>query len=228
VFQTIVTVTEDPTPNDGMDNSSSVAVRQNAASSSVLGLDAEIAYSLPAGLEAGVRALVLDARFGDNTIVNDSRIGFDVSDYRVDIGGNWLPRASPITLNYTLSQFLPTGAGIFNWIVSAQTRATHYMSVYNGDGHLLPQATGTEPTTQSYNDLNRPNGAARLTDEVPTYTRFDIGIGWKHTDGRLAIDGFVNNVGNIAYATSIISTPGLNLRFYNPPRTAGVKVRVDW
>jgi hypothetical protein len=47
-----------------------------------------------------------------------------------------------------------------------------------------------------------------------------------HPDGRLSIDGFVNNVGNIAYPTSIISTPGLNLRFFNPPRTAGV--RVDW
>jgi hypothetical protein len=33
---------------------------------------------------------------------------------------------------------------------------------------------------------------------------------------------------NIAYATTIISTPNLNLRFFNPPRTAGVRVRIDW
>jgi outer membrane receptor protein involved in Fe transport len=73
-------------------------------------------------------------------------------------------------------------------------------------------------------DNQLPRGP--VTDEVPTYTRFDLGAGWKHPDGRLSIDGFVNNVGNIAYPTSIISTPGLNLRFFNPPRTAGV--RVDW
>jgi len=103
------------------------------------------------------------------------------------------------------------------------------MSVYNGKGALLPEVNGNFPTnSQSYNDLNRENGAARLTDEVPTYTRFDIGAGWKHPDGRISIDGYVNNVGDIAYATSIISTPGLNLRFFNPPRTAGVRVRVDW
>ena len=68
----------------------------------------------------------------------------------------------------------------------------------------------------------------RLTDVVPTYTRFDLGAGWKHPDGRISINGFVNNVTNLAYSTSIISTPGLNLRFFNPPRTAGVRVRVDW
>ena len=37
-----------------------------------------------------------------------------------------------------------------------------------------------------------------------------------------------NNVFNIAYPTSVIATPNLNLRFFNPPRTAGVRVRVDW
>ena len=46
--------------------------------------------------------------------------------------------------------------------------------------------------------------------------------------GYDSIDGYVNNLANIAYATSIISNPGLNLRFYNPPRTAGIRVRVDW
>ncbi|HEU4578149.1 MAG TPA: TonB-dependent receptor [Polyangiaceae bacterium] len=230
VFQTIVTVTPD-NPDEPGDQSSSIAVRQNAATSNVLGLDLDFTYSLPLGLEAGIHALLMDARFGDNTIVNDSRIGFDVTQYKVDIGGNQLPRAAPLTINYSLSQFLPTEAGIFHWLVSAQTVSTHYMSVYNGDGKLLPAVPGTDPAymnTRSFKDLNRPNGSARLTDEIPTYTRFDIGGGWKHPDGRLAIEGFVNNVGNIAYATSIISTPGLNLRFFNPPRTAGVRVRVDW
>jgi iron complex outermembrane receptor protein len=228
VFQTIVTVTPD-NPDEPGDQSNSIAVRQNAKNTTnVFGLDADVTYSLPLGLEAELHALLMDAKFSDGTIVNDSRIGFDVPQYKVDIGGNQLPRAAPLTLNYTLSQFLPSEAGIFHWLVSAQTVTTHYMSVYNGHGNLLPEINGNMPNTQSYRDLARPNGAARLTDEVPTYTRFDIGAGWKHPDGRLSIDGFVNNLGNIAYPTSIISTPGLNLRFFNPPRTAGVRVRVDW
>jgi iron complex outermembrane receptor protein len=228
VFQTIVTVTEDNPLVDG-DQSVSIAVRQNAQNTTtVLGLDLDVTYSLPYGLEAEVHALVMDARFADNTIVNDSRIGYDVPEYKVDIGGNWLPRAAPVTLNYMLSQFLPTEVGIFNWLVSGQTVGKHFMSVYNGEGNLLPAVDGSEPNTQSYRDLTRENGAARLTDVIATYTRFDLGAGWKHPDGRLSLSGYVNNVANIAYATSIISNPGLNLRFYNPPRTAGVRLRVDW
>ncbi|HVZ33439.1 MAG TPA: TonB-dependent receptor, partial [Polyangiaceae bacterium] len=229
VFQTIVTVTPDD-PNQPGDQSSSIAVRQNAASATIYGLDADFIYSLPLGLEAEVHALAMDARFGDGTIVNDSRIGYDVPNYKVDIGGNWLPRASPISLNYTLSQFLPSSVGIFHWLVSAQTVAKHYMSVYNGHGNYLPQypAGSPDPTTSSFTNLLLPGGSARLTDVVPTYTRFDIGAGWKHPDSRLSIDGYINNVGNIAYATTVISTPGLNLRFFNPPRTAGIRVRVDW
>ena len=237
VFQILREVVEDPNPNDNIDVSSSTAVRANAASANIMGLDIDFTYALPAGLEAEVHALLMDARFGDDVLVTDGRIGFDVSQYVVDIGGNWLPRASPYTFNYTLSQLLPTAAGSFNWVISGQTRGKHYMTPYNGEGKLIPPENPTEaiavdengvPTSQQYRDLVRDNGSIRLTDVVPAYTRFDAGIGWRHPDGRISIDAFVNNIFNIAYATTIISTPGLNLRFFNPPRTAGVKVRVDW
>jgi hypothetical protein len=111
------------------------------------------------------------------------------------------------------------------------------MTPFNGEGSLLdpvdpatavPRDADGNPTSQQYRDLVRPNGALRLTDEVPTYTRFDVGLGWRHPDSRISIDGFINNVFNTAYATTIISTPNLNLRFFNPPRVAGVRVRVDW
>ena len=236
VFQILREVVEDPNPNDNVDVSSSTAVRDNAASANIYGIDIDFVYSLPAGLEAEVHALLMDARFGDNVEVTDGRIGFDVSDYVVDIGGNWLPRASPFTLNYTLSQLIPTTAGSFSWVLSGQTRGKHYMTPYNGEGELLP-AVNEDPlpldengnvTSQQYNDLVRENGAIRLTDVVPAYSRFDVGLGWRHPEGRLSIDAFVNNIFNVAYATTIISTPGLNLRFFTPPRGAGIRVRVDW
>ena len=68
----------------------------------------------------------------------------------------------------------------------------------------------------------------RLTDVVPTYTRFDVGVGWTHPDGRLAVNGFVNNLTDVAYATSINANPGSNLRFFNNPRTVGVRMKVEW
>jgi iron complex outermembrane receptor protein len=122
-----------------------------------------------------------------------------------------------------------TEAGAFDWVIQAQTRGKHYMSVYNGEGELLDPAPGEVLPTVFMSGMHplQINGQ-RLSDDVPTYTRFDIGAGWKHPDGRISISGFVNNVTNIAYSTSIIATPGLNLRFFNPPRTAGVRFRVDW
>jgi len=57
---------------------------------------------------------------------------------------------------------------------------------------------------------------------------FNLGFGWKHPDGRIGISGFINNVFDVAYATPIISTAGTNIRYYNPPRVAGARFRVDW
>jgi iron complex outermembrane recepter protein len=229
VFQTIVAVT--PPDPDGM-GGSNTAVRQNAATSNVVGLDIDAVYSLPAGLELGLHALLMDARFGDGVVVNDSRIGFDVAEYPVDIGGNWLPRVSPLTLNYSVSQLIFSTVGSFDWVLSGQTRSTQYQTVFNGKGELLPATDGRVPTNPdgsvvgSYAALQA--NPARLTDVVPTYSYFNFGVGWRHPDGRLSISGFVNNIANVAFATSIIATPGLNLRFFNPPRTAGLRVRVEW
>ena len=56
---------------------------------------------------------------------------------QVDIGGFWLPRVSPYTLNYSLSQLIPTEFGNFDWIIQGQTRGRHFMTPYNGDGTSL-------------------------------------------------------------------------------------------
>jgi iron complex outermembrane receptor protein len=233
VFQTIVGVdtgvVDDPENNEGSPNS---AVRQNAATTTpIYGFDLDLTYRLPAGLEAEVHVLLMDAKFADNTLTTYTYPSSDAAqNWKVDLGGNWLPRVSPYTINYTLSQLIFTSAGSFDWVIQAQTRGKSYMSVYNGDGSIMPPAEGEAPANPAlYNSLVADPGAQqRFTDVVPTYTRFDIGIGWKHPDGRISLNAFLNNVTNLAYTTSIVATPSLNLRFYNPPRTAGVRFKVDW
>jgi iron complex outermembrane receptor protein len=173
----------------------------------------------------------MDAKFADDTLTTYTYPSDNPAEnWRVDLGGNWLPRVSRITLNYTLSQLIFTSFGSFDWVIQAQTRSKHYMSVYNGEGRMMQPIEGGEPRSPGlYERLNGNESLQqRFTDVVPTYTRFDIGAGWKHPDGRISINAFVNNVGNLAYSTSIITTPTLNLRFFNPPRTAGVRFRVDW
>jgi iron complex outermembrane receptor protein len=231
VFQTIVAVAPTTDPDDPAPSS---AVRQNTAAAHVLGLDLDVTYALPAGLEAEVHALFMNAEFGAGDPVVDSRIGFGGTDnYEVELEGHSLPRAAPFTINYALSQFLPTSVGAFNWVIQGQTVAKHYFTVYNGEGSLLPPADGAEYSAPAQAILDAiaagdTAAAQKFTDVVPARTRFDLGGGWKHVDGRLSISGFINNVFNIAYPTSVIATPNLNLRFFNPPRTAGVRVRVDW
>jgi iron complex outermembrane receptor protein len=231
VFQTIAGIEgggEEATAMAG--DGGNTAQRQNAPTATpIYGLDLDVIYRLPAGLEAEVHLLLMQAKFEDGTIARDTRISDTASEnYQVDLGGNWLPRVSPYTVNFSLSQLIFTDAGSFNWVAQGQTRGQHYMTVFNGEGDFMEPAPGETPNTTStaYQALLR--NPQRLTDVVPTYTRFDLGAGWKHPDGRISINGFVNNVTNIAYSTSIISTPGLNLRFFNPPRTAGVRFRVDW
>ena len=230
VFQQIVQIS--PANPDSNAQAAVTSQRQNAASSNLYGLDLDVVYALPFGLEAEMHALFLDARYGKRTLVTDGRLSYDLPTYQVDIDGNWLPRASPVTLNYSLSQMFFTSAGQFNWLVQGQTVARYYLTVFNGHGNLLPEANGNEPKTASdrgytaYQSL--VDNPSRLTDEVPTYTRFDLSAGWTHPDGRFSITGYVNNLFDIAYATTIVSTPDLNLRFFNPPRTAGVRFRVEW
>jgi len=236
VFQTIAGIGE---PQMGMEGdmegmnqaSPNTAVRQNAKNATpIYGFDFDLIYALPLGLEAEAHLLLMDAKFPDNTIARDTRISDTAADnYEVDLGGKWLPRVSAATLNFSLTQLIFTSAGAFDWVIQGQTKTQHYMSVYNGNGKVLPAANGEmPPRSVAYIGLTEAGLEQRLTDVVPAYTRFDLGAGWKHPDGRIGINAYVNNVTNIAYSTSIISTPGLNLRFFNPPRTAGVRFRVEW
>ncbi|HKO89735.1 MAG TPA: TonB-dependent receptor, partial [Polyangiaceae bacterium] len=157
VFQTIVGVPSGADPSGDMENmvqgSPNSAVRQNTESTTpVYGLDIDATYRLPAGLEAEAHVLLMDAKFPDGTVVRDSRISATVpgDNYKVDLGGNTLPRVSAMTLNLALSQLIFTSAGSFDWVIRSQTKTQSYMSVYNGEGKMLPPAEGemlpTSPT----------------------------------------------------------------------------------
>lgn len=185
-------------------------VMYNAANSRVLGLEAELAGRLPFGLRADVAATLLDARFTSGAIA-DTRLGWDPkSQPMTPLDGNFLPRAPQLSVNYALSQQIRTSFGKFDWSVAAQTRSIQYMTVFNGDGK---DAKG--------------NVNANLSDKVPSYTRVDINVGYTIPNGRLRIDAFVLNLTDVIYMTSMINTPNLNLRFFNPPRQVGARVTVQ-
>lgn len=181
----------------------------NATNSRILGVEAEVAARLPFGLRADLAATLLDARF-TNGEVADTRLGWSPAEQTMTpLSGNQLPRAPVLSVNYALSQKIPTSFGKFDWNVSAQTRSVQYMTVFNGDGRDA-----------------RGNVNPNLSDKVPSYTRVDINIGYTIPNGRLRIDAFVLNLTDVIYMTSLINTPNLNLRFFNPPRQIGARLTV--
>ena len=203
VFQNIQHIAD---PMDPTKPGFSSAVRNNVGKSRVLGVELEGKAHLPGGFVLSAEALILDAKITNGT-VRDTRLGFGAGDSpSVSVDGNWMPRASRLTANYSIGQNIRSSIGWFDWVISAQTRTKHFMTIFNGEG----ADTAGNPN---------PN----LTDVVPAYTRFDVGAGYSKLDGKLRFDAFITNVTNLWYMTSLINTPGLNLRFINPPRQVGVR-----
>ena len=204
-FQVVQAIGPAPVGSDQPPPSS--ALRENAAASRVLGLEIETKARLPAGFGLALAATLLDARFTEGS-VNDPRVSYDPNQQtRVNLDGKFLPRAPVLSVNYGVSQLITTGFGYFDWTVNAQTKSKQYFTPFNGEGR------------DTQGNLN-PN----LSDVQPSYTRLDAGIGFTTTDGHTRLDGFVNNLTNVAYLTTMINNPGLNLRFFNPPRLIGARL----
>jgi len=210
VLQNVIAV---PIPN-AMDNQNAAfAVRDNIGRARILGAEFDGSYRLPYGLVLSLAGTFLHARAVDGKIF-DGRVNFSPTGGTTDkvpISGKVLPRSPTLTLNYSLAQNIKTAVGWFDWIISAQTRTKYYMTIFNGEG---------VDTTGAINPL--------LSDDVPSYTRVDVGAGYARPDGKIRLDLFASNLTNVAYMSSIINTPGLNLRFFNPPRQVGVRLSLFW
>ncbi|MET0386595.1 MAG: TonB-dependent receptor plug domain-containing protein [Polyangiales bacterium] len=188
----------------------STSLRFNVANARILGLEASAAARLPYGFSGNLAAMFLDARFVDGQVA-DTRVGFDAATQPiVSLEDKFLPRAPQLSLNYAIRQTIRTDIGRFDWSVSAQTKSQQFMTVFNGKGR-------------------DPNGTVEpnLSDVVPTYTRVDAAVGYTVPDGRLRLDAFVTNLTDVVYMTTLINTPNLNLRFFNPPRQVGVRLTVQ-
>lgn len=187
----------------------STAVRKNTGNARVLGLEAEAVGKLPKGFTANLAAVLLDARFLGASVA-DTRVSWNPAELsNVDIEGHYLPRAPRLTLAYGIAQAIPTSIGLFDWSFSGQTKTKQYMTHFNGEG---------------YDSYGNPNPI--FSDVVPAITRLDASAGYTRLAGDIRFEAFVSNLTNMTYMTSIINVPGLNLRFYNPPRQFGVRLQL--
>ena len=191
----------------------STALRVNAGKSHVLGLEFDGAYQLPHGFVISASGTFLDARI-DEGMIFDSRAEYGpmhTANDKVNVAGKIMPRAPRVTVNYSLAQNIKVPFGWFDWIVSAQTRSQYFMTVFDGTGY------------DSQGNVN-PN----LSDVVPRYTRVDVGAGYSRPDGKWRLGVFASNLTNVAYMTTFINTPDLNVRYFNPPRQMGARLSLYW
>jgi iron complex outermembrane receptor protein len=185
------------------------AVRFNAASSRILGLETDVTGRLPYGFVVNLAALLLDARFADGNVI-DTRVNGSGPPTTVSLEGNRLPRSPVASLNYGIGQTIESNVGYWDWQVAAQTKSKQYMTVFNGNGQ---NAQGERDT--------------KLDDHVGRYSVLNASAGYTRPDGRLRLELFGTNLTNTTYVTTINSSPDLQRRFFNAPRQLGVRLSVS-
>ncbi len=186
-----------------------VSVRANTGNARILGLESDIVAHLPNGFNARTSVSLLDARFVDAEVV-DTRVSYDVetlANNRVNLKDKFLPRAPQLGWSFGIEHNIPTDIGYFDWSLGGQTKSKMYMTQFNGEGFDL-----------------RGNKNPVFNDVVPWTTRLDASAGYVRSEGDIRIDAFITNITNMNYMTSLINPPNLNLRFFNPPRTMGVRM----
>jgi iron complex outermembrane recepter protein len=192
----------------------------NAAKSNIYGFQLEGGFDLPANIKLDFSALYLEAKIKDSIRIQDSRFQADVDARNailVDIDNLRLPRTPRWQLNAKLSQAIDIGDGQFDYVISGGYRSSQFQTIFNSfdfddNGNQTTQVT-----------------SGRLLDRVPGHYNLDIGAGFTFDSaGKYRVEAFANNITNSVRAAAIIITQFDNTRFFNRPRTFGVRGRVKF
>lgn len=181
----------------------------NASDAEIRGLHLEAGLRFENGLNVdGVLAL-LDTEISADQTIQDSR--YDAQKL-VSIDGHELPRTPKTQLRLNVSRSEQLGTfGRFDWIVSAGYRSSQFMTLFNGELYGENQ------------------DVLRLDEKVDGYWTFDVGTGFTPSmNEQLRFEAYVSNITDEVEPQAIIITQRDNTRFFNRPRTAGVRMRVKF
>jgi iron complex outermembrane receptor protein len=207
---------------------SNVTLNQNVGESQNMGVQLDAAYQLGNGFNIGGTLLWQDTEYEDGSIVSDGRRASPAGGaLLVDLGGNELPRTPPLTLNLRLGQDIELSTGTLDWIASATYKSSYFLTGFNGgsgeDGGRVVTSVDADGVANGF-------GASllRLRDEVDSYVHLDAGVGYTHGEGNLRVEAFCNNVTDEAHGTQAVIDTGTQEFVFNPPRTYGLRVRVNF
>ncbi|WP_374597069.1 TonB-dependent receptor [Brevundimonas sp.] len=193
-----------------------VSYSYNAAKSRIYGAQFEGGIDLPWNLGIDFNLLYLKAEVTEAEEIQDFRFQADVAPNEAvfrSIEGKTLPRTPEWQFNINLTQAFPTERmGQFDYVISSGYRSSMFTTIFNGQDYLQPD-----------------NPRRRLDDKVDGYWTFDVGFGWTPPgDGRVRLEGFVNNLTDEQNEAAIIITQFDNTRFFTRPRTFGARLRVQY
>ena len=194
---TTVTVNQD---NDGdPTNDPSFLVTQNAATSSVDGLEIDGTFLLGSNFLVSANVSWLNAEF-DSFEAADSRQGFDGSVGTMNFGGNPLLKAPELSmgLNATHEISLSSGAQVV-WTLSALMKDDHNLDIFN------------DPASK-----------------VEGYTRWDGSINYINADGDVEIGLVGTNLSDETYKVSHIRNANSINGYYNDPKVLAVRVKLHF
>ena len=189
-----------------------VSYSYNAASSEIYGANIEAGIQLPYNINFDVNALWLEAKVKKSQMIQDFRYQADVAPADAvfrSIAGKRLPRTPRYQMNATLGQSFDVGSGKADYVLSAGYRSSSFMTIFNGE------------------DFTPLTVEKRLDDKVDGYWTFDVGAGYTHgREGKLRIEGYINNLTDAVHESAIIITQFDNTRFFTRPRTYGARIRL--
>jgi outer membrane receptor protein involved in Fe transport len=207
---------------------SNVTLNQNVGESHNMGVQLDAAYQFANGFNIAGTLLWQDTEYKDGSIVSDGRRASPAGGaLLIDLGGNELPRTPPLTLNLRIGQDYEISTGTLDWIASATYKSSYFLTGFNGGSG---ENGGREVTAVDSSGVATTFGAEllRLRDEVDAYTHLDIGVGYSHGEGNLRVEAFCNNVTDEAHGTQAIIDTGTQEFVFNPPRTYGLRMRVNF
>jgi len=213
-----------------------VTYTYNAANSVIAGSQFDGSITIPeAKINIAFDGLWLpEAKVTSAQTIEDFRFQSDIDPNDAgerSIQGKRLPRTSKYQMNMRFSQKFESGIGEFDYVIAPGYRSSTYATIFNGEdyayqaclgGGSVVNASGAPVSGCSITTSYR----GRLNDTIPGYWTLDIGGGFSTSNGRIRIEGYVNNIVKQQITGLLISQAGGTVAFLPRPTTYGARVRV--
>lgn len=202
---------------DGVSNlGNMVTFSFNAADASIMGLHLDGGLDFANGYNLDGSLVLLDSEMDPGRTIADGRYNVNSSNennLQRDVDGHELPRTPDIQLKLNLSKSHSLEQGVFDWILSAGYKGEYYSTIFNSKLY-----GATDSFTRE-----------RLNGTMGDFWTLDVGFGFEPAAlPNVKVEGFISNLTDEHEGSVALITQDSHTRFFNSPRTAGLRVRAKF